>query len=528
MRSSLTRPATVLLGAALTLILAASPAYPATDPTLGGRPVAAPQAVDEDDILLEARLRELVDPALRVAQDGAIQALVRAAVGRQVSGDTEALLSTIIAEAEQSSIVDPDAAQWQAFKAGVAQFQNINGWSYDPQIYIPNYDLGVPPAGNVVIAAAPADENTAAIPGYWLDAGGTLRTLDTPVDEAYVEAHEVWILSINDPLPDDVEPLPITSTSTGTGTGTGTVGPTADVGINAVCTPTGARPESRREYLQSFRVPNPGGLGELAEGKLEMRLMVFSTNGTMVRSVSFPKIKQRDIRNWQQFEVLITTWNRALWGDILAYQWFEYDSSGATTATLNIPYPGGVITPTVPWNRKNDNAGSAAVRFTDSTLTEYDTGWVRFRLCSQTDPNLACAGPTSASTTYPGYSPIRVSDCRADVRLGEPYSWANNSGTYPPSTPEWVRVDLGGRMSISRVVVYTSLGYPIRDYDIQVRRSVLFDPWTTVATVRGNTRLVVTSTFPADNWRYVRILGHSGPLHQPGYVRVNEIEVYAM
>ncbi|WP_162907615.1 discoidin domain-containing protein [Allorhizocola rhizosphaerae] len=140
--------------------------------------------------------------------------------------------------------------------------------------------------------------------------------------------------------------------------------------------------------------------------------------------------------------------------------------------------------------------------------------------------NLARAATASASSTYSGYSPARVNDGARDTRLGPTYSWANNAGTYPPNNPEWVRLDFGAAKTFRRVVVYTSEGYPIRDFDIQVLSG---GTWVTPAggAVRGNTQLSRTINFAtAQSSQFVRVLGMRGPTHQDGYVRVNEFEVY--
>jgi subtilisin family serine protease len=139
--------------------------------------------------------------------------------------------------------------------------------------------------------------------------------------------------------------------------------------------------------------------------------------------------------------------------------------------------------------------------------------------------NLARSASASASSTFSNYSPARVNDGSTDTSLGGAYSWANNSGTYPPLSPEWVQLDFGTTKTFRRVLVYTSQGYPIQDFDIQVENG---GTWTTIpgTQVRGNTDLVVSRTFSAQSAQRVRILAYRGPSHQDGYVRVNEFEVY--
>jgi hypothetical protein len=140
--------------------------------------------------------------------------------------------------------------------------------------------------------------------------------------------------------------------------------------------------------------------------------------------------------------------------------------------------------------------------------------------------NLARAATATASSTFSEYSPARVNDGARNTRLGPAYSWANNIGTYPPNRPEWVMLNFGAAKTFGRVVVYTSEGYPIRDFDVQV---LVGEAWVTPAggSVRGNTQLSRTINFAAaQSSQYVRVLGMRGPNHQDGYVRVNEFEVY--
>jgi hypothetical protein len=141
--------------------------------------------------------------------------------------------------------------------------------------------------------------------------------------------------------------------------------------------------------------------------------------------------------------------------------------------------------------------------------------------------NLARNATATASSTYPGYAPARVNDGSQSTALGGAYSWSNNSGTYPPNVPEWVQLNLGATHSLRRIVVFTSEGFPIQDFDVQVLTEGV---WITPAggSVRGNISLSRTVTFTtAQNAQYIRILARRGPSHQDGYVRVNEFEVYS-
>jgi hypothetical protein len=518
-----------LLAATLALVVLAGGQSYAGEP----KPAApAPQAAccnpPNTETAIEARLHQLTQPTLFAAQDSNVRALVRAMVSYQFDGDTNALFSDIIQEAESSYIVDPYAPEWIALKDAVAGFSNINGWAYQPQIYIPNQDEGIIEETDVVVAIAPADESATSTTGYRIDYYGNVYPIGT-IDEYYADYHEVWVLSVNEPIPNGETPPvhapekagPFVAAPSPSGPGT-----------LAVCNPTGIRNNLGQEYLQRWRVPSRNSFGGLFEGKREMRLQILTSSGAVVRNIVFGKVKRKHIDSWQNSDLFITTWDRAVWGDVLAYVWSEIDGGPTVTIGLSIPIPGGdTITANVNWQARDDDGGNAVVMFPESTYTLYNTGSVEFNLCSMGgdggtgNDNLACAAIASASSTYPydGYSPAKVADCNRDTRLGGPYSWANHYNTYAPNNPQWVQVDFGVNKTFRRVVVYTSQSYPIRDFDVQVWNGVTF---VTVASVTGNTSLSVTVTFTARTSRIVRVLGRHGPNHHPGYVRVNELEVY--
>ncbi|GAA3060148.1 hypothetical protein [Actinokineospora globicatena] len=139
--------------------------------------------------------------------------------------------------------------------------------------------------------------------------------------------------------------------------------------------------------------------------------------------------------------------------------------------------------------------------------------------------NFALAGWATASSTFPGYSAHKVNDGSAATTLGCDHSWTNDVGRPPSVTPEWVQVTWHYERSVSHIVVYTSDGYPLRDFDVQV-----YNPngwWDTVATYNYNTNTKVNVWFGARITRGVKILAKVGPSHQPQYARVNEIQAYA-
>lgn len=143
--------------------------------------------------------------------------------------------------------------------------------------------------------------------------------------------------------------------------------------------------------------------------------------------------------------------------------------------------------------------------------------------------NLALGATASASSTYCSgppqtsehcYAAFRVNDGNPSTALSGQASWTNDWGV---AMPQWVELTWSAPVSASRVTVYTTTGYPIRDYDVQFWNGAA---WQTLVNVTANTSLQRNHVFPTVSTSRMRILGRQGPAVQPGYVRVNEFEVY--
>ncbi|XVS67460.1 discoidin domain-containing protein [Actinosynnema sp. CA-299493] len=478
-------------------------------------PLPAAAAPAADDVVINQELRALVQPVLTASADGRLRALVRYLARTRSHGDTDALLREVVEAAEDSYVVNPHEPWWVELKTAVASLRSVNGFSYEAQVHIPYADEGITTGDDVVLTVAPADERATSAPGFALSPTGGVRQLPDAIDEAYAATKEVWVLSVHEPT----SPLPAPQAEEAGG---------QEVRDQSVCEPTGVRRDKGLEHLHQWRVPDRAAFGSWFEGERELRVLVVTSTGAVLRRVVLPGVAQDDIGSWQASGVFVTTWDRSVHGDVLAYQWYEEDGGPQVDVALSIPTAGGTITTTVTWRKRDDNAGHAVVWFTDSAHREHDTGSVRFTTCGQggdgVTGNLACASTASASGTHVGYSPDRVNDCVRDTRVGGASSWANAPGTWPPGSPEWVQVDFGSAEAVRRVAVHTSEGYPIRAFRVQVWDGAAF---VTVADVTDNTSLGVSVTFPVRTTRLVRISASQGPAHQPGYVRVNELEAYS-
>jgi microsomal dipeptidase-like Zn-dependent dipeptidase len=148
--------------------------------------------------------------------------------------------------------------------------------------------------------------------------------------------------------------------------------------------------------------------------------------------------------------------------------------------------------------------------------------------------NIAPSANASASSTYcmvgalptsPNcYAAWRVNDGDASSALSGQSSWANDQGV---AMPQWVQLEWTAPVNMSRVVMTTTIGYEVQDYDVQVWIGPpQVGGWQTVASVNSNTSITNTHVFPqVTTWR-MRILSRSGSAQQPGYARVNEIAAF--
>jgi hypothetical protein len=127
----------------------------------------------------------------------------------------------------------------------------------------------------------------------------------------------------------------------------------------------------------------------------------------------------------------------------------------------------------------------------------------------------------TASSTYPGYAPERAADGRRSTELGGEFGWSNDT---VGALPQWLELDLRAPRLVGRVDLYTTSGYELGDYRIQRRDGD--GGWSDLAAVTGNTAAYRVHTVEPVRCERLRVLCERGPVRQPGFARVNEIEVY--
>jgi microsomal dipeptidase-like Zn-dependent dipeptidase len=140
--------------------------------------------------------------------------------------------------------------------------------------------------------------------------------------------------------------------------------------------------------------------------------------------------------------------------------------------------------------------------------------------------NLARQATATASSTYCSgsaehcYSAARVNDGDFSTILGGFHSWANANGA---PLPQWVELRFPAPVTPARIEVFTTSGYEVRAYDIQYTTG---GAWLPLVTVTNNVQAHRTHHVALPPIVGLRVLGQLGPDVQPGYIRLNEIEVY--
>lgn len=148
--------------------------------------------------------------------------------------------------------------------------------------------------------------------------------------------------------------------------------------------------------------------------------------------------------------------------------------------------------------------------------------------------NLALAATVSASSTYCSgsgehcYSAARINDGSRSTALGGLNSWAND---YGQPMPQWVQLNWGSGVTFSRLALYSTSGYALRDFVVQyLRPPASGGGWADLPVMPAfpvnNSSMQLSYTLPPLTTTAIRVLGRAGPAAQPGYVRVNEVEVY--
>lgn len=141
--------------------------------------------------------------------------------------------------------------------------------------------------------------------------------------------------------------------------------------------------------------------------------------------------------------------------------------------------------------------------------------------------NLLAGGAASASDTAPGYSAARATDGDTTTAFGGQYSWSSvgdaDKAQAKASFYNRLQVALPTAAEVDQVLVYTTDGWEVRDYDLEYLDG---ETWRLVEEVRGNVQTVREHRLPTTRIGQLRIVGYRGPDHDPSRIRINEIAAY--
>ncbi|GAA2611301.1 hypothetical protein GCM10010399_47680 [Dactylosporangium fulvum] len=160
-----------------------------------------------------------------------------------------------------------------------------------------------------------------------------------------------------------------------------------------------------------------------------------------------------------------------------------------------------------------DAAGNRSAPSNTLTVTTTGTPTVNLALNRPATADSQCA-----ATEAPGKA------VNGTVNGGNADKWCSLGAT------KWWQVDLGSSQSVSRVVIRhagaggENTAWNTRDFDLQV--SADGTTWTTVASPRGNTSNVTTSTFTATSARYLRLNVLAPTSNTDTAARIYEFEAY--
>ncbi len=151
--------------------------------------------------------------------------------------------------------------------------------------------------------------------------------------------------------------------------------------------------------------------------------------------------------------------------------------------------------------------------------------------------NIAPLATPSASSTFSGYSPLKINDSDLSVALGGLHSWSNVSEEVAVSgSPRWtVYLSWQFLVTINTVDLYTSEGFEtssitntleslaLRSYEIEYLNSA--NTWIPLVVVSGNTALHRSHPVTQVTTSQLRVITH-GSAAQATYSRVNELVVF--
>lgn len=146
------------------------------------------------------------------------------------------------------------------------------------------------------------------------------------------------------------------------------------------------RTEGRAEYGGLIQVTDLNEIESWISGKLEMRIIVVNSSGTIIKNKEFPKRKRSRFTNnkWYDYDEFIANWNTPNIGNYMIEGWIEVDGGGTTTVTQSFPAPPdctGCPSTTFTYNLGSwdEDLGKSIVQFSDNVGQVYGISHANFK-----------------------------------------------------------------------------------------------------------------------------------------------------
>ena len=240
-----------------------------------------------------------------------------------------------------------------------------------PQIYIPFFEENRDIRGTenvIVVNAIDINESDQAFQGYFWN-GEALVPTDCLIDEEYAENHEVWVISINERVDENGNPL--------------TVFRNGDDDVSKES--KSARSGTKNEYVMTINCTNLSEIESWIYGAPEIRCDCVSGNSAKISSQFFYPDRRRDVDN-RDWVVdccggrRMYYWNTTQHTKYVYFQWTEIDNSGSSIS-FPITFKVGVVSvgTTITLKADDRDAGGYLVYFDDNLVGHpYNTGLIKW------------------------------------------------------------------------------------------------------------------------------------------------------
>jgi hypothetical protein len=143
------------------------------------------------------------------------------------------------------------------------------------------------------------------------------------------------------------------------------------------------RDNGHQEYGGIFQITDLNAVEHWTAGKLEMRIIVVSVAGTVIKDKNYPKRARSNYQNsrWADKNEFLFYWNTPVIGPFTIEKWIERDGGSSAEVSITIPSSSGLPSTTIkrPSENQDDDLGQSIVQFTDPLAQVYGISYMNFK-----------------------------------------------------------------------------------------------------------------------------------------------------